>query len=53
MFKNFYRELEVLDEPESERKGGNTHFFGCTILEEVEGARRSDDGSVAQRCRIN
>jgi hypothetical protein len=48
VFEDLYRELKRLDEPDGERKGGNTHFFGCTILEEVEGARRSDDGSVAE-----
>jgi hypothetical protein len=46
--KDFYRELKGLDEPESERKGGDTHVFGYAIFEEVEGARRSDDGSVAE-----
>ena len=35
--------------PGSEREGGNTYPFGCAVLEEVEGARHSDDTSIAER----
>jgi hypothetical protein len=54
VFEDLCRELEIfLNGPDSEIMGGNTYFFGCTILEEVEGARGSDDSSVAERCGIN
>jgi hypothetical protein len=53
VFKDLCRKLKGLNGPDSEGKGGNTYFFGCAILEEVEGARRCDDSSVAERCRIN
>jgi hypothetical protein len=53
VFKDLCGKLTGWNGPDGERKGGNMYLFGCTIFEEVEGARRSDDGSVTERCRTN
>ena len=42
------RECVLGEGPDS----GDTYPFGCTVLEEVEGARGSDDSGIAERCRV-
>jgi hypothetical protein len=33
-------------------EGRNTYLFGCTVLEEVEGAGVSDDTRTIEKCRM-
>ena len=43
---------EADERPDNEKEDMNTYPFSCAVLEEVERARSSDDGSIVERCRI-